>query len=89
MLCLIRRKLRNVCQSYLVVLLFSRYIPQDLNILHLHLVTLFHPNRICAPFQVGGASEAEVGERKDRVTDALNATRAAVEEGIVPGWLFY
>lgn len=37
--------------------------------------------------QVGGASEAEVGERKDRVTDALNATRAAVEEGIVPGKL--
>lgn len=35
--------------------------------------------------QVGGASEAEVGERKDRVTDALNATRAAIEEGIVPG----
>ena len=38
--------------------------------------------------QVGGVSEAEVGERKDRVTDALNATRAAVEEGIVPGKLF-
>lgn len=37
--------------------------------------------------QVGGASEVEVGERKDRVTDALNATRAAVEEGIVPGKL--
>lgn len=36
-------------------------------------------------FQVGGVSEAEVGERKDRVTDALNATKAAVEEGIVPG----
>lgn len=35
--------------------------------------------------QVGGASETEVGERKDRVTDALNATRAAVEEGIIPG----
>ncbi|KAF5751226.1 hypothetical protein HS088_TW02G00236 [Tripterygium wilfordii] len=35
--------------------------------------------------KVGGASEAEVGERKDRVTDALNATRAAVEEGIVAG----
>lgn len=35
--------------------------------------------------QIGGASEAEVGERKDRVTDALNATKAAVEEGIVPG----
>lgn len=40
------------------------------------------------PFQVGGASDVEVGERKDRVTDALNATRAAVEEGIVPGALF-
>lgn len=38
-----------------------------------------------AVFKVGGASEAEVGERKDRVTDALNASRAAVEEGIVPG----
>lgn len=38
--------------------------------------------------QVGGVSEAEVGERKDRVTDALNATKAAVEEGIVPGKLF-
>ncbi|KAL9235464.1 hypothetical protein vseg_010222 [Gypsophila vaccaria] len=38
-----------------------------------------------AVFKVGGASEAEVSERKDRVTDALNATRAAVEEGIVPG----
>ncbi|XP_044478768.1 chaperonin CPN60-like 2, mitochondrial isoform X1 [Mangifera indica] len=38
-----------------------------------------------AVFKVGGASEAEVGERKDRVTDALNATKAAVEEGIVPG----
>ncbi|KAM7254446.1 hypothetical protein ACFE04_003826 [Oxalis oulophora] len=38
-----------------------------------------------AIFKVGGASEAEVGERKDRVTDALNATRAAIEEGIVPG----
>ena len=35
--------------------------------------------------QIGGASEAEVGEKKDRVTDALNAARAAVEEGIVPG----
>lgn len=38
-------------------------------------------------FQIGGASEAEVGEKKDRVTDALNATKAAVEEGIVPGIL--
>ena len=34
---------------------------------------------------MGGATEVEVGEKKDRVTDALNATRAAVEEGIVPG----
>lgn len=37
------------------------------------------------PFQVGGTSDVEVNEKKDRVTDALNATRAAVEEGIVPG----
>lgn len=35
--------------------------------------------------QIGGASETEVSEKKDRVTDALNATKAAVEEGIVPG----
>ncbi|KAI3991486.1 hypothetical protein MKX01_006788 [Papaver californicum] len=35
-------------------------------------------------FKVGGSSEAEVGERKDRVTYALNATKAAVEEGILP-----
>ena len=35
--------------------------------------------------QIGGSSEVEVNEKKDRVTDALNATRAAVEEGIVPG----
>lgn len=39
--------------------------------------------------QIGGASEAEVGERKARVQDALNATRAAVEEGIVPGILMF
>jgi chaperonin GroEL len=35
--------------------------------------------------RVGGATEVEVKEKKDRVEDALNATRAAVEEGIVPG----
>ena len=35
--------------------------------------------------KIGGSSEVEVNEKKDRVTDALNATRAAVEEGIVPG----
>jgi chaperonin GroEL len=38
-----------------------------------------------AVIKVGGASEIEVKERKDRVDDALNSTRAAVEEGIVPG----
>jgi chaperonin GroEL len=38
-----------------------------------------------AVIRVGGASEMEVKEKKDRVEDALNATRAAVEEGIVPG----
>ena len=35
--------------------------------------------------RVGGSTEVEVKERKDRVDDALHATRAAVEEGIVPG----
>lgn len=35
--------------------------------------------------KVGGASEVEVGEIKDRITDALNATKAAIDEGIVPG----
>ena len=35
--------------------------------------------------QIGGSSDVEVSEKKDRVNDALNATRAAVEEGIVPG----
>ncbi len=38
-----------------------------------------------AVIRVGGATEVEVKERKDRVEDAMNATRAAVEEGIVPG----
>jgi len=38
-----------------------------------------------AVIRVGGASEVEVGEKKDRMVDALNATRAAVEEGILPG----
>ena len=38
-----------------------------------------------AVLKVGGSSEVEVNEKKDRVNDALNATRAAVEEGIVPG----
>ena len=38
-----------------------------------------------AVLKVGGATEIEVKERKDRVDDALNATRAAVEEGVVPG----
>jgi len=38
-----------------------------------------------AVLKVGGTTEVEVNEKKDRITDALNATRAAVEEGIVPG----
>ena len=38
-----------------------------------------------AVIRVGGASEVEVGEKKDRYDDALNATRAAVEEGVLPG----
>jgi chaperonin GroEL len=38
-----------------------------------------------AVIKVGGSTEIEVKEKKDRVDDALNATRAAVEEGIVPG----
>lgn len=38
-----------------------------------------------AVLMIGGCSEVEVNEKKDRVNDALNATRAAVEEGIVPG----
>ncbi|CAG8715484.1 452_t:CDS:2, partial [Dentiscutata heterogama] len=38
-----------------------------------------------AVIRVGGSSEVEVNEKKDRFVDALNATRAAVEEGIVPG----
>ena len=38
-----------------------------------------------AVIRVGGSSEVEVGEKKDRYDDALNATRAAVEEGVLPG----
>ncbi|GAO46333.1 hypothetical protein G7K_0565-t1 [Saitoella complicata NRRL Y-17804] len=38
-----------------------------------------------AVIKVGGSSEVEVGEKKDRFVDALNATRAAVEDGILPG----
>eukprot|EP00605_Chrysophyceae_sp_TOSAG23-4_P002645 GSChrysophyteH1.ASY1.ANO1.2921.1 assembled CDS len=38
-----------------------------------------------AVIKVGGGSDVEVGEKRDRIVDALNATRAAVEQGIVPG----
>merc|ERR1712070_1113711 len=38
-----------------------------------------------AVIKVGGSSDVEVGERRDRIVDALNATKAAVEQGIVPG----
>ncbi|CAA7059580.1 unnamed protein product [Microthlaspi erraticum] len=40
---------------------------------------------VVAVLKIGGASDAEVGDKKDRVTYALNATKAAVEEGILPG----
>src|ERR1700690_1627364 len=46
---------------------------------------LAKPRGGVAVIRVGGATEIEVKEKKDRVEDALNATRAAVEEGIVPG----
>lgn len=46
---------------------------------HAHVIDNFHP------FQVGGVSEVEVSEVKDRLNDALCATKAAVEEGVVPG----
>jgi len=42
-------------------------------------------SRGVAVLRVGGASEVEMGEKKDRVEDALNATRAAIEGGMVPG----
>ncbi|MBZ3890251.1 60 kDa heat shock protein, mitochondrial [Sciurus carolinensis] len=42
-------------------------------------------NRLKVGLQVGGTSDVEVNEKKDRVTDALNAARAAVEEGVVLG----
>lgn len=45
----------------------------------------FAPLRISILTADWGTSEVEVGEKKDRVTDALHAARAAVEEGIVPG----
>jgi chaperonin GroEL len=38
-----------------------------------------------AVIRVGGATEVEVKERKDRVDDAMHATRAAIEEGVLPG----
>ncbi|TGV29236.1 TCP-1/cpn60 chaperonin family protein, partial [Mesorhizobium sp. M8A.F.Ca.ET.142.01.1.1] len=38
-----------------------------------------------AVIRVGGSTEVEVKERKDRVDDAMHATRAAVEEGVLPG----
>merc|ERR1712165_409889 len=38
-----------------------------------------------AVIRVGGSSEVEVNEKKDRMNDSLNATKAAVAEGIVPG----
>lgn len=51
----------------------------------LSLLLFFLPFSLPPLPQVGGSSDVEVSEKKDRVNDALNATRAAVEEGIVPG----
>lgn len=49
---------------------------------HVHIIIIL----FFFPFsQIGGASELEVSEKKERVIDALNAAKAAVEEGIVPG----
>ena len=49
------------------------------------LVTIISVSPMTALSGVGGATEVEVKERKDRVDDAMHATRAAVEEGILPG----
>jgi chaperonin GroEL (HSP60 family) len=79
-----KKRPKSVYQSYLEVLLYSRFV----KILESDVCVkfLFQSSSVCAcKVQIGGASEAEVGEKKDRVTDALNAARAAVEEGIVPG----
>ena len=49
-------------------------------------IVIFHNhNHFSIDVQIGGSSDVEVNEKKDRVNDALCATRAAVEEGIVPG----
>lgn len=86
---LTKRKRRKGCQSYLEVLLSLRFAisfcgpyGKFCHLGHSYSNGLYG-------LQIGGASEAEVGERKARVQDALNATRAAVEEGIVPGMLMF
>lgn len=66
-----------------------------MSLLNLSGFVFFHPSSqffksfvsyyLFFPLKVGGSSEVEVNEKKDRVNDALNATRAAVEEGIVLG----
>lgn len=83
-----KKRPKSVYLSYLEVLLYSRFV----KILESDICVkfLFQSSSVCAcKVQIGGASEAEVGEKKDRVTDALNAARAAVEEGIVPGSNFF
>lgn len=80
-----RRKPKNALRSSLVVLLFSRWSCLYHAVFELLLNDFFSINSVS--WQIGGSSEIEVGEKKDRVTDALNATKAAVDEGIVPGKL--
>lgn len=84
LLYLTKKRPMSVYQSYLEVLLFSRFakiLGTDVCVKF-----LFQSSPVYAcKLQIGGASEVEVSEKKDRVTDALNAARAAVEEGIVPG----
>lgn len=62
--------------------LLISYILSSDSILNIYFSNFFF---VCDKLQVGGTSDVEVNEKKDRVTDALNATRAAVEEGIVLG----
>ena len=82
--CLTKKRLKSVYQSYLEVLPSSRFVSFKYGSTVKFLFSVLF-SAYTLILQIGGASEAEVGEKKDRVTDALNAARAAVKEGIVPG----
>lgn len=81
----------KVCSVYLVYTLVNTINFSEFPVLKFLMIYDVKALQILfvSPTQIGGASEVEVGEKKDRVTDALNATKAAVEEGIVPGNLLY